>query len=372
MSRLASERMLRRLYQPYVVEKDRLLLDLLFNPSPTQQELNTVLNTYDINVLGAVKALPLSHLMREHPELDFFEHTAQIRGLADYFRFANARILSHFSTIGKALNAADIPILIFKGAAMKVLQPERCRPMSDVDIVVPPERMAEAADIYRKIGYYNERTGIQTAVTFMHSTNYDRAVDIHSTPLEHIENANAFYESMLARAREIKAYGVRMYLPSHEDLTFMILASLTRILPRKVSCQILFYALSDFRFLIADKPDFDWTLVHENIKITNTELPVGLGAKFMNSLVPGIVPDIDDNLPFSSKMEAYCNQIIFDEDYFHKRKAVCLTIRVVDMKYHPWRYGIMILKFLLLKRFRNCPTFIRWYLRTREAKLANG
>jgi hypothetical protein len=339
----------------------------VFSPSPTQSCLDEALRVCDIEVLGAHKSLMLSYFMRDHPELEFSPYAKpRLQGLVDFYRFANVRTLAHFSKIGKALNAADIPVLLFKGAAMKVLRPDLSRPMGDVDILVPPACLARAVNTCLALGYHDALTGTRHAVD-IHTAENESAVDVHSAVLEGGGNAGAFHSGLFARAREVEAFGARAFLPAHEDLLFIVLANLTKNLREKTSVHGLFYALLDARFLLADKPDFNWDVVREDCENTGAELPARLGAEFMNSLAPGLVPDLDVHLPLSPQVEAYCDRIIFDEDYFNKRRAVCQAIRVVDLKNYPWRYGRMIFKFLLLKKLRRIPAFVRWYLRTREA-----
>ena len=370
MNMSVAGRVMRRLYQENVTERDRVLLDLVFSSSLTQRELDKALEVCDIEVLGGAKSLLLSYIMRDRPDLRFSGYAApRLRGLINYYRFANMRVLSHFSRIGRALNAAGIPMLVFKGGAMRILRPELYRPMSDVDILVPPGRLAEAVKIGERLGYHDAMTGSNTAVD-LHAANDESALDIHHAVFETGGGAEAFHRGLFARARETEAFGVRVWLPAHEDLAFIVLANLTKNLRGKTSLRGLFYALLDFKFLLADKPGFDWGIVRENIKNTDAELPVRFGAEFMNSLVPGIVPDIDLHLPLSPKMEAYCEQVIFDEDFFHPFQAVCRAIRVADLKNHPRHFGKMIVKFLLLKKLREIPAFVRWHLKTRESRSA--
>jgi hypothetical protein len=367
-----AERVVRRFYQQYVNERDRALVDLVFSPSPTQACLDEALRVCDIEVLGAHKSLMLSYFMRDHPGLEFPPYAKpRLQGLVDFYRFANVGTLAHFAKIGRALNAGDIPILLFKGAAMKVLRPDLPRPMGDVDILVPPECLARAVKICVDLGYHDAMTGTRRAVD-IHSAENESAVDIHSAILEGGKNAAAFHRDLFARARALEAFGARVFLPAHEDLLFIVLANLTKNLREKTSIHGLFYALLDTRFLLADKPDFAWGIVRENVRNTDTELPVRFGAEFMNSLVPGLVPAMDAHLPLSPRMEAYCNQIIFDEEYFNKRQTACQAIRVVDLKNYPWHYGRMILNFLLLKKLRRLPAFVRWYLKTRMPDAASS
>lgn len=367
-----SNLVVQKFYSHYVSERDRTLLDLVFTPSPTQSRLDKALETCDIEAMGSSKSLMLSYLMREHPELKFSSYTKpRLQGLVNFYRFANIKTLSHFSKIGKAFNAAHIPMVIFKGAAMKVLRPDLSRPMGDVDILIPAEHMTRAVKICITMGYHDAMTGSHNAVD-IHAANNESAVDIHSAILEGGKSNDVFHRGLFSRARQVSAFGVNMLLPLHEDLFFIVLANLTKNLRGKTSTHGLFYALLDAKFLLADKADFNWDIVKESIKLTGTEQPVRLGVDFINSLAPGLIPDVDVHLPLSPQMKAYYDQIIFDEDYFNKRQAVCQAIRVVDLKNYPCHYGKFILKFLLLKKLRKHPAFVRWYLKSRNPQGAHS
>lgn len=365
-----SERILRKFYDVYVGEREQALLNLVFHPAPTQSHLDAALKVCDIEVMGAYKSLMLSYFMRAHPELEFSSYVKpRLHGLVNFYRFANIATLSHFAKIGKVLNASGIPMVLFKGAAMKTLRPGLSRPMGDVDIIIPHKHMPHAVKLCRNLGYHDAMTGSPNAVD-IHTADNKGAVDIHSAILEGGKNTAAFHRRLWARAKEVETFGVRVFLPAHEDLLFIVLANLAKNLREKTSLHTLFYALLDAHFLLADKPNFDWTIVQQNSKDLDSELAVRFGADFMNGLVPGIIPEMNANLPLSPEMEAYCNQIIFDEDYFNKRQAVCQAIRVVDLKNYPRHYGKLIFKFLLLKKLRKSPAFVRWYLNKHEANHA--
>jgi hypothetical protein len=358
-----------KLYQHHVTERDRVLLDLVFSSSLTQEKLDDGLGACDIEVMGAHKSLMLSYLRREHPELRFPAYAApRLDGLITFYRFANMQTLQHFSRIGKALNAAGIPMLIFKGAAMKILRPELPRPMADVDILIPPERLDEAVRLCRNLGYHDSRSGAPHAVD-IHTADGQAAVDIHHALFTPDDTsgpvAAAFHKRLLARACERCAFGVRVWLPAHEDLFFIVLANLSKNLRNKSSLHGLFYALLDCRFLLRNKPSFDWEIVRNNIQATNTEMQVQLAVGFMEALAPGLALDFRAHLPASKKMNDFCNQVVFDEDFLQQRREACRAILVLDLKNYPWHYGKMILKLLALKKLRQFPFLVRWYLRKR-------
>jgi hypothetical protein len=366
------ERIVRGLLSEYVSERDRTLIDCVFASAPTQEDLDACLRVCDIEAMGAHLSLMLSYLMHDHPELRFSEYVApRLQGLIRFYRFANVETLSRFSSIGKALNAADIPLLIFKGAAMKALRPDLARPMGDVDILVRPEHMAATVRICEKHGLRDARTGSAHAVD-MHTADGKSAVDVHSAVVESEKDTRSFHRNLFTRARPVTAFGVKLLLPAHEDLFFLVLANLTKNLRGKTSIHGLFYALFDCRFLPADKPVFDWSLVRDDAREAGVEFDVRLAVEFVNMLAPGIVPDAERHFPLTAQLEDHCNRLIFDDEYLRERREACRAIRVVDLKNYPAHYGAMIVKLLLLKKLRSFPAFVRWYLETRGGKVCDA
>jgi hypothetical protein len=363
-----------RLCGQYVSAEDRVLLETVFAPAPTQARLDACLRVCDIEVMGAHKSLLLSYLMRGHPELKFPAYAApRLQGLINFYRFANLKTLQHFSRIGKALNAAGIRPLLFKGAAMKLLRPELSRPMGDVDILIPPERLAEAVRICQSLGYHDAMTGSPHAVD-IHTPEGEGAVDMHSvffnTDFTGGKVSRPFQRALLARAREREAFGVQVLLPAHEDLFFIVLVNFMKNLREKTSAHVLFYALCDCLFLSADKPSFDWGIVRENARLSGEGLQAALAVEFMRALLPDFMPEAKKAFPLTRETENFCNRLIFDEDHFFSLLLACRVIRVADLKNYPRHYGLMILKFLALKKLRRIPAFVRWYLRRHGQKEA--
>lgn len=68
---------------------------------------------------------------------------------------ANARILSQAAPALRALREASIPTMVLKGTALLVAHYRDlgARPMSDVDILVAEDRMAEALDVIEGLGW---------------------------------------------------------------------------------------------------------------------------------------------------------------------------------------------------------------------------
>jgi len=364
------QRLLSRFSEQYTTKEDLTLLQLVFSPSPTQQMLDNALRICDIEALGAGKSILLSYLMHGNPTLYFPDDvTPRLKGLILNARFANMKTLSHFSRIGRAYNTAGIPILLIKGGAFKVLRPTLSRPMGDVDVLIPKKRFAEAIKIGEKLGYLHDREDSLHAVDF--HTETESAVDVHHSLFDPGKPLDVLHENLWERATPHRAFGVDFLLPCHEDHFFLVLANFTKNLREQTSLGNLYYALCDTTFLYSSKVDFDWGIVWDDAVASGREIEIRFAAEFMNKIVPGIIPNMETNFPITRGMQDFCTQVIFDEDFYLRRQRDCQSIRVVDLKNHPQRYGKQIIKFILLKKLRRIPAFVRWYLQVQLAKEVN-
>lgn len=358
----------------YFSKEDQVLLTLVCSENPSQESLDECLAVYDIEAAGGLKSLLLSYLLHDNPHLQPSEYAGpRLKGLIKFWRFRNLKTLSHFSKIGRALNEANIPLLLFKGGAMKFLRPALSRAMGDVDILVPKERFAEAVRIGEDLGYMHTHDDSRHGVDF--HTETESAVDVHHSIFDYSGKAKQFHKGIFQRAKPCHGFGVEFLLPCHEDLYFLVLTNLTKNLREHTSLKGLQSAFCDCHFLPKNKADFDWRIVWENAVLSETTHEARFAVEFMNALVPGLIPDMDQNFPVSAKdMDVFCNQIVFDANFLRKRQEACQKIRVVQLKNHPWQFGKQIATYLVMKRLRHNPAFVRWYLNssnTKGAPLAN-
>jgi hypothetical protein len=79
--------------------------------------------------------------------------------LADWYAAAAENQLhqENLNQITAAFANASLPVVVLKGSALaQAVYPDpACRPMSDIDLWVAPERMAKAAALMAKLGYYS-------------------------------------------------------------------------------------------------------------------------------------------------------------------------------------------------------------------------
>ncbi len=350
---------LEKLYAQYVERDDVLLLNLVFAKNPTQELLESTMQSYDINTLGMHKILLLSYLMHDNPHLIMPNNIApRLKGLIKYFRFANLKTIANFVRIGTELNKTNISMLLLKGGAIKCLRPALSRPMGDIDILVHEKDLKVAVKIGENMGY--EANHEPHSVDLL--LNGKHAVDIHNAVFTKHKCKDSFYRDLFLRAKPIKAFGVDVFLPCHEDLYFLALTNLTKNLREHSSLKSIFYTLCDCKFLLQDATHFDWNIVHENAKNTHKELELYFATRFINRIVADTIPREGISSLGKQQSEDFYDQIIFDEKYFRDIQFQCQQIRVVELKSKPKKFGKIILKGLFLKKIRQYPMLVRYYL----------
>lgn len=354
-----------------ISKKDEKLINLVFSEKINQQDLDEFLKDYDIEVAGSNKSLLLSYFMKMHPELSFNEYSGpRLRGLLDFYRFQNMKLISHFTKICNELKKENIDVLIFKGGAMKFLRPEFSRAMGDIDALVREKD-------YKKAGLIAENMG------------YDCAWDVHSVDLHPKDSEEGIMDihkyihmqtgcerninnDLFNRARKVKAFGVDAYIPSNEDLFFITLVNLVRNLRNKTSVKGILFALFDAKFLLDSKPNFDWNIVIENTRKTKTELQVYLALRFMNKIVPNLLPEnLQKETLFEKEIRDYCTLLMYQRFFLWQMKMKSHDLKIKDA-FTNWNNFIEYLKlkpkYFILKLFfiRKNPVLARAILKFNE------
>lgn len=304
-----------------LTQNDLNLLNLFFNESPSQEKLDRFLKIYDIEVAGGYKALMLSYFMRMYPDLNFTNYeTARLKGVFNFFRFQNMKLISYFMKIGKIFNENDIPMLVLKGFAMKHLRPDLSRAMSDIDILVPENKYLKAIEICQDLDY---RLEIYVHSIDIHEPSSDAGImDIHRYIDMKNRKERALNKWLFKRANKAKYNGIDILIPSNEDLLFLSLINLALNLQAKTSKPSTLYVLFDCKYLI-EQPNFDWDIVIKNIKLTKTADKIAFAIKFINSIVPDLIPSELYNHPLLKKhVNNRCIRVCFDNYFMALQKVV--------------------------------------------------
>ncbi len=316
-------------YARLVRENDQKLINIAFNKQLKQEELDVFLQDWDIEVAGSYKALLLSYVMKERPDLKFDVYAGpRLIGLLNYYRFKNLSLISHYTKIGKELNKKGIVPMILKGGAMKFLRPDLSRTMGDIDILVDStEAYKTACKTATNLGY--EYQNNDHSIDLHLPDSEEGICDIHRS-IEMGEHVTPeFIAKLFARAERKNIFGVESYLPSIEDMVFIALTNMAKNIRDKTSVTGILYTLFDVEYLKSLQDNFDWSKVRANIEETNSYAVMYLAVKFINRLASDIVPeDLIENTKLEKCVKNALNKDVFYCKYIHDIKYKCKELRL--------------------------------------------
>jgi hypothetical protein len=351
-----------------ISKSEETLLNLIFSETTSQENLDNFLKQWDIEVVGGHKALLLSYFMKMHPELKFSDYVApRLKGLLQFFRFKNMKLISHYTKICNELKKSDIEFLIFKGGCIKHLRPEYPRIMGDIDILVHEKDYIKAGKIVEQLGY---DTAWDIHSIDIHPKDSEEGImDIHKYIIMQSDKEKAFIPDLFKRATKQNVFGIPALVPCNEDLLFITLVNLVRNLRNKTSYSGIPYTLFDCKFLIDSKPDFDWNIVIQNSKKTKTENHVYFAIQFINGIVPNLLPEkIKYDTFFEKEFEKYCILLTYQRFYLWemKQKSHQMKIKDIFSSFEFFREYLKLKpKYFILKLgiIRKNPVFAKIILR---------
>lgn len=354
-------------YHELVKPNDQKLIDIAFSEKLTQADLNAFLQNWDIECAGSAKSLLLAYVMKTRPDLKFNQYTGpRLHGLQDFWRFKNLSLISHFTKIGKALNAKGIYPLILKGGAMKYLRPELSRAMGDIDILIDGrENYKKAIQIALDLGYDADDEG--HSVDLHLKGRKEGICDIHNRLDFGSKYDPKLMHKFFERAKLKNIFGVKTYLPCFEDLVFIGLVNMIKNIREKTSIQGVLFTLFDIKYLTANRPDFNWDIITENIKQTNTCVQMYLAVKFANRVVSDLVFEkmIQDQT-LQKKMVNYCNNDIMYCKYDYDLKYACKETKISSI-FKGWKnlkyYCHIKIPHFFYKRIRKSQALTNLFLK---------
>ncbi len=312
-------------------DKDKNLINMIFSSNPTQEKLDTFLEKWDIEAVGSAKALMLAYFMKMHPELNFSEYVGpRLSGLLRFYKFQNMKLISHYTKICNELKKENIIPLIFKGGAMKHLRPEFPRVMGDIDVLVKENEYQKAGNIAEKMGY--DCAWDIHSVDLHPKDSEDGIMDIHKYIYMNTGFETNVNDDLFKRARKEKVFGMDTLVPSNEDLLFISLVNMTRNLTNKTSWHGVLFTLFDVKYLLESKPDFDWNIVVENARKTKTEMQVCFSTKFINNIVPNLLPEnIQKEALFNEEINDYCILLMYQRFFLWNMKQKSHALKFKDI-----------------------------------------
>lgn len=310
---------------------DKNLIDMIFSLEPTQENLDLFLKKWDIEVAGGAKALMLAYFMKLHPELKFSEYVGpRLKGLLNFYKFQNIKLISHYTKICNELKKENIVPLIFKGGAMKHLRPQFPRVMGDIDVLVKLQDYEKAGHIAESMGY---DCSWDIHSVDLHPKNSEEGImDIHKYIYMNTGAESNLNYDLFNRAKKEKVFGIETLVPCNEDLLFISLVNMTRNLTNKTSWHGVLFTLFDVKYLIESKLNFNWDIVVENALKTKTEMQVCFATKFINKIVPNLLPEkIQRNALFDKEVNDYCTLLLYQRFFLWNMKQKSHSLKFKDI-----------------------------------------
>lgn len=353
------EQLINNFYKEIVTEQSQQILSVAFNDQLTQKELDSFFAAWDIEENTAQKAMLVAYAMKLHSDLLFPKDVQpRLNGLLKFHRFKNLQLISHFTKICKALNEKNIYPMIMKGGAMKYLRQDLPRVMGDIDILIHQNEYSAACETARSLGYYFEEKKEMHAID-LHVSKEDESgiLDIHRWLDFNSEYEHSFTDTFFTRAELKKVFGADVYVPCSEDMVFIALVNMSKNLTRKTSMNGILYTLFDCKYLLQNNPAFDWNIILDNAKATNTELHVYFAVNFINKIVPNLLPfKLFEQNNMMAVFEEYCYKLMYYRYYLENIRTTCRQIKIGRALVSPKvmaQYLRYKPKYVLLKSIRN-------------------
>lgn len=284
-----SDHILESLGKQMMDEADRKLLNMALSSEISQADLDSLLSVWEIEKAPIHSVMLMAYLSRIHPELEFPDKVRpRLKGVLTFSRFQTLKLSSHFHKIAEALNKANIPFILLKGGAMKVYRPDFPRWMSDIDALVPEDCFKAAVDTVGRLGYIPLKCA--HSVDLRAPGTKDNIVDIHRF-IQMDTGKERLYNKVLAgRALKKEYFSSEVLVPCPEDMVFVSLVNFWKNITHKTSEGSVVSTFFDIRYLVDNKPGFNWEIVRSNALLTGSSEMFYLAARLLDSFVPGIVP----------------------------------------------------------------------------------
>jgi len=288
----------------HIKNNDKKLYNIILRKEVSQEAFDNFIKDWDIEEEGGMKALLLSYFMKTHPELRYPEYIEpRLKGILQFYRFKNLKLISHFIRICNKLKSENIDIMIIKGGAIKHYRKDLPRIMGDIDIIVRnKDDYDKSKEIIKELGYTYKEYG--HSLDIHEGNSLEGILDIHHGIHMVTDNESFFKQDLFKRAHLDEVFNIKdIYVPCIEDMMFLTLINLSQNLLKNTSYGSKLHSAIDCMFFTEYKQNFDWNIVIQNTQKTNTEAQIYLAIKYLNTILPTKLPELFKSDTKSSSIE---------------------------------------------------------------------
>ncbi len=272
-------------------EKEEILINLYLKKSVTKDEVYHLLYdfNYDIEKEKLTFNFLLAHLFQNNPHIEIpNEIKPRLEGILKLFQYYNVPLLLGLKQLTNELNKKNIPVMLVKGAAMRLIEPNKARMMYDVDCAVPKETFNEVIDISKKLGF--KINGIYPNATEIIKGDKQK-IDVHHLLVKSDKNTDKIYKNIFQRAKQYNFYGSSVLIPNTEDFLFLLFNNgYDNIIYSQPFYKNISWLLDGIH-IIKNNKDISWNQIIENAKQTGTLAQTKIMLELFNHFLPNTIPN---------------------------------------------------------------------------------
>lgn len=340
-------------------QKEEYLLKLYVSKTVTKDEICRLLNDFDYNI--EKEELPfnllLAHLFQNNPHIEMPKDIEpRLKGVLRWFQYRNISLLSVLKQLIAELNKKDIPVLLMKGSAMKVLEPDKSRMMADVDCAVSIENFDTAIKI-------SEQTGFKISGIYKHDIevrkNNIQKIDIHKKIVKSDTDTRITDKKIFERAKQYNFYDSKVFIPDAEDMIFLLLANGYENIIYSQSFYKNVTWLLDTVYILKNNTNIDWNLVVANADETGTLAQIKIMLEMINRFFPDTVPNnIISSITISKQENKFFQSYTKKHLFFNKAQQLKEQVRRMvkgNEKFDFFLTTKLTLQFFYLKIIQKTP-----------------
>lgn len=309
------------------IKNDLLLLKAaLLNDNRAVESWNSWVAATNIDNIdqASFRLFPLVYQNLINLELPQNEVLIKLKNACRYHWAHTKYIFGSAKTLFEDLIKHDISMLLLKGAplALKYYNNVVERPMSDIDLMVPPEQIAATMEILHQKGFKLTSPLNEDTFLWFHAVSFKNEkglqLDLHASLYWisiNVEAQNRFWE----RSVPLQFEGLDLSTLSSTDHlyhTFIHGLNYNTVNPMRW--------VSD-AFMILNKSTIDWSLIVENAKCDHQNLRVLIALSFLSkhfipSLPIEVFKELENNINWSKEkkfLKVMNNQMIGFRDHLH-------------------------------------------------------
>lgn len=343
------------------------LIKFLLSDNPTQCEADRVLENVDIENLQDNLLLVLAYFCKLHPEIILNECVlSKIKVVKDFYMKKRMELYVHSDKYAQKYNdIKEIPMLL-KGGLMSYLNPELLRTMNDIDILVSENAYKNTPEFAKELGYTYCKEPHSYDLHEKNST--DGALDVHRYIYMDTKCEKKLNKNLWERSVKINFLERNFAIPCDEDILFISLVNFARNLRNATSMSNILFTFFDCRFILKRNSDFNWKILFENAKLTNTLTHLYFSLFFIKSVMPSFIPDNllkpdDENI---KKLEEYSAKVYYNRIFLDNIREECRALKLGNIfksKSEMFKYLSLKPKYILLKSVKDNMKIIRFLMK---------